>query len=133
MDGDLAFRLAELRGQISDLGGAIRQLQRSGLDSASAQLLITRKRAELECLMSLRSGADHHAGNAFCIGNIAVAITHQRSDADGVDACAAAGSRLYSRDGNQNHLCLRLLLSRGGRQSGMGACQPSTAPAMANS
>ena len=57
MDGDLAFRLAELRGQISDLGGAIRQLQRSGLDSASAQLLITRKRAELECLMNLRSGA----------------------------------------------------------------------------
>ena len=57
MDGDPAFRLAELRGQISDLGGAIRQLQRSGLDSASAQLLITRKRAELECLMNLRSGA----------------------------------------------------------------------------
>jgi hypothetical protein len=57
MDGDLAFRLAELRGQISDLGGAIRQLQRSGLDSASAQLLITRKRAELECLMNLRNEA----------------------------------------------------------------------------
>ena len=37
MDGDLAFKLAELGGQISDLGGAIRQLQRSGLDSASAQ------------------------------------------------------------------------------------------------
>jgi hypothetical protein len=57
MDGDLAFRLAELRGQISDLGGAIRQLQRSGLDSASAQLLITRRRAELECLMNLRGAA----------------------------------------------------------------------------
>jgi hypothetical protein len=57
MDGDLAFRLAELRGQISDLGGAIRQLQRSGLGSASAQLLITRKRAELECLINVRSGA----------------------------------------------------------------------------
>jgi hypothetical protein len=57
MDGDLAFRLAELRGQISDLGGAIRQLQRSGLDSASAQLLITRKRAELECLMKVRTAA----------------------------------------------------------------------------
>ena len=70
MDGDLAFRLAELRGQISDLGGAIRQLQRSGLDSASAQLLITRKRAELECLMNLRSGNGHKAGNAFCIGSI---------------------------------------------------------------
>jgi hypothetical protein len=57
MDGDLAFRLAELRGQISDLGGAIRQLQRAGLDSASAQLLITRKRAELERLMNPPSGA----------------------------------------------------------------------------
>jgi hypothetical protein len=57
MDGDLAFKLVELRGQISDLGGAIRQLQRSGLDSASAQLLITRKRGELECLMNLRNAA----------------------------------------------------------------------------
>jgi hypothetical protein len=57
MDGDLAFRLAELRGQISDLGGAIRQLQRAGLDSASAQLLITRKRAELDRLMNLGSRA----------------------------------------------------------------------------
>jgi hypothetical protein len=41
-----------LRGEIAELGGAIRQLQRSGLDSASAQLLITRKHAELECLMN---------------------------------------------------------------------------------
>ena len=57
MDGDLAFKLAELRGQISDLGGAIRQLQRSGLDSASAQLLISRKRAELERLLSPRNSA----------------------------------------------------------------------------
>lgn len=57
MDRDLAFKLAELRGQISDLGGAIRQLQRSGLDSASAQLLISRKRAELERLLSPRNSA----------------------------------------------------------------------------
>jgi hypothetical protein len=73
MDGDLAFKLAELRGQISDLqdfrparfqtckisdlGGAIRQLQRSGLDGASAQLLISRKRAELERLMNFRNAA----------------------------------------------------------------------------
>ena len=57
MDRDLAFKLAELRGQISDLGGAIRQLQRSGLDSASAQLLISWKRAELERLLSPRNSA----------------------------------------------------------------------------
>lgn len=50
MDGDLAWKLAELRGQIAELGSAIRQLRQSGMDSAAAQLLITRKRAELECL-----------------------------------------------------------------------------------
>ncbi len=42
-----ALDILVLRGEIAELGGAIRQLQRSGLDSASAQLLITRKRAEL--------------------------------------------------------------------------------------
>jgi hypothetical protein len=65
MDGDLAFKLAELRGQISDLGGAIRQLQRSGLDSASAQLLISRKRAELERLMNFRNGATAASATHF--------------------------------------------------------------------
>ena len=44
MDTDLVFKLAELRGQIAELGSSIRQLQKAGLDSASAQLLITRKR-----------------------------------------------------------------------------------------
>lgn len=48
----LALGILVLRGEIAELGGAIRQLQRSGLDSASAQLLIVRKRAELECLMN---------------------------------------------------------------------------------
>jgi hypothetical protein len=52
MDTDLAFKLAELRGQIAELGSSIRQLQKAGMDSASAQLLITRKRAELEHLMN---------------------------------------------------------------------------------
>jgi hypothetical protein len=52
MDTDLAFKLAELRGQIAELGSSIRQLQKAGLDSASAQLLIIRKRGELECLMN---------------------------------------------------------------------------------
>jgi hypothetical protein len=45
-------KIEQLRGQLVDLGSAIRQLQQSGLDSASAQLLISRKRAELEDLMN---------------------------------------------------------------------------------
>jgi hypothetical protein len=49
------LKIPALRGQIAELGGAIRQLQLSGLDSATAQLLISRKRAELECLMKARS------------------------------------------------------------------------------
>ena len=56
MDGDLAWKLAELRGQIAELGCAIRQLRQAGMDSAAAQLLITRKRAELECLMNRGAG-----------------------------------------------------------------------------
>jgi hypothetical protein len=55
MSEPVALKILGLRGEIAELSGAIRQLQRSGLDSASAQLLITRKRGELEGLMS-RSG-----------------------------------------------------------------------------
>jgi hypothetical protein len=51
-DDPLSWKIEILRGQLVDLGSAIRQLQQSGLDSASAQLLIARKRAELEDLMS---------------------------------------------------------------------------------
>ena len=50
MSDDLAWKLADLRGQIAELGSAIPQLRQAGMDSAPAQLLITRKRAELECL-----------------------------------------------------------------------------------
>ena len=51
MNDDLAWKLADLRGQIAELGSAIRQLRQAGMDSAPAQLLITRKRAELESLL----------------------------------------------------------------------------------
>ena len=51
-DDPLAWKIETLRGQLVDLGSAIRQLQLSGLDSASAQLLLSRKRAELEDLMN---------------------------------------------------------------------------------
>ena len=44
MGTDLTFKLAELRGQIAELGSSIRQLQKAGMGSASAQLLIARKR-----------------------------------------------------------------------------------------
>jgi hypothetical protein len=52
MGTDLTFKLAELRGQIAELGSSIRQLQKAGMGSASAQLLIARKRGELERLMN---------------------------------------------------------------------------------
>lgn len=51
-DEPVTLEILRLRGEIAELGGAIRQLQRSGLDSAAAQLLITRKRGELEGLMN---------------------------------------------------------------------------------
>jgi hypothetical protein len=50
-DDPLEWKIQILRGQLLDLGSAIRQLNQSGLDSATAQLLISRKRAELEDLM----------------------------------------------------------------------------------
>jgi hypothetical protein len=51
-DESLSWKIATLRGQLVDLGSAMRQLQLSGLDSASARLLLSRKRAELEDLMN---------------------------------------------------------------------------------
>ncbi|MDA9476632.1 hypothetical protein XI03_19350 [Bradyrhizobium sp. CCBAU 65884] len=41
------YRILRLRAEILELGSAIRQLQRAGLDDAAAQLLIGRKRAQL--------------------------------------------------------------------------------------
>ena len=52
-DEPVAWKIAELRGQLLELGSAIRQLNKSGLDSAAAQLFLFRKRAELEGLMKL--------------------------------------------------------------------------------
>ena len=46
-----AYRILKLRAEILELGSAIRQLQRAGLDDAAAQLLIGRKRAQLEQLV----------------------------------------------------------------------------------
>ena len=52
MDTDLAFKLAELRSQIAELGRSVRQLQKAGMDSTSAQRLIARNRGELERLVN---------------------------------------------------------------------------------
>jgi hypothetical protein len=52
MATDLIFKLAELRGQIAELGSSIQRLQTAGMDSAAAQLLIARKRGVLERLMN---------------------------------------------------------------------------------
>ena len=46
----MPLRILKLRAQIRELFSAIRQLQLSGLDAAAPQLLISRKRAELEDL-----------------------------------------------------------------------------------
>ena len=46
-----AYRILKLRAEILELGSAIRQLRREGLDDAAAQLLISRKRARLDQLV----------------------------------------------------------------------------------
>jgi len=51
------WKVQSLRGQLVELGSAVRQLNQSGLDSATAQLLLSRKRAELEDLIK-RGHAD---------------------------------------------------------------------------
>ncbi|MGL3111695.1 hypothetical protein [Bradyrhizobium sp. BR 1432] len=50
-------RILKLRAEILELSSAIRQLQREGLDDAAAQLLIARKRAQLEHLAKTNSAA----------------------------------------------------------------------------
>jgi len=52
-----AYRILKLRAEILELGSAIRQLQREGLDDAAAQLLIARKRAQLDNLVKTNSGS----------------------------------------------------------------------------
>jgi hypothetical protein len=50
------LRIVALRADISELGAAIGQLRRAGLDNAAAQLLLARKRAELDGLMRSSTG-----------------------------------------------------------------------------
>jgi hypothetical protein len=56
-DEALPLKVSRLRGQLLELGAVVRQLHQAGLDSATAQLLLSRKRAELEDVMT-RGGGD---------------------------------------------------------------------------
>jgi hypothetical protein len=58
-DDPLPWKIAALRGQLLELGSAVRQLNQAGLDSGAAQLLLVRKRAELEGLMKLAKRSSH--------------------------------------------------------------------------
>jgi hypothetical protein len=57
-DDLVEWKIQTLRGQLLELGSAIRQLNQSGLDSATAQLLLSRKRAELGDLMKRGRAGD---------------------------------------------------------------------------
>lgn len=59
-DDPLPVRILGLRAEIAELGAAARQLHRAGLDNATAQLLLLRKRDELERLMKRGRGRDPH-------------------------------------------------------------------------
>jgi len=48
---DSERKIQNLRRRLAELGSTVRQLNQSGLDNATAQLLLSRKRAELEDLM----------------------------------------------------------------------------------
>lgn len=52
------LRIIALWAEISELGAAVGQLRRAGLDNAAALLLLARKRAELDSLMRLSAGAE---------------------------------------------------------------------------
>jgi len=55
------LQIIALRAEISQLGAAIAQLRRAGLDNAAAQLLLARKRAELDGLVMRRTRSEKAA------------------------------------------------------------------------
>ena len=57
----MGWKIQTLRGQLVELGLAIRQLNQSGLDSATAQLLLSRKRAELEDFINRGQRCQHRS------------------------------------------------------------------------
>ena len=55
MNDPVPLKILKLRAEIGELGGAIHQLRRSGMSSAAVELLIARKRAELDDLLKSKS------------------------------------------------------------------------------
>ncbi|WP_349629989.1 hypothetical protein [Bradyrhizobium tropiciagri] len=60
---DDAVRMQQLRAELRALDSSVIQLRRAGRDSASAQLLLSRKRAELEDVICRRK--DERAASVF--------------------------------------------------------------------
>jgi hypothetical protein len=56
---DEVLQILKLRAELLELGSAIRQLMNAGLDDVAAQLLMSRRRAELEDLMC-RTKTERH-------------------------------------------------------------------------
>ena len=61
-DDPTAYEILKLRAEILELGAAVRQLRQAGMHDAMPQLLLCRKRAELESLVS-RARGNRPAGN----------------------------------------------------------------------
>jgi hypothetical protein len=51
------LQILKLRGELLELGSTVRQLKQAGLDGAAAQLLLSRKRAELEDAIARKKNA----------------------------------------------------------------------------
>jgi hypothetical protein len=56
MISDLVRKDSRLRAEIFELGSHIRRLRQAGVHDAAIQLLLSRKRADLECLMNRTRG-----------------------------------------------------------------------------
>jgi hypothetical protein len=50
------YKILKLRAEILELDSVIRQLRRAGMDDAATQLLLCRKKADLESLISRNRG-----------------------------------------------------------------------------
>jgi hypothetical protein len=61
-DDPSGYEILKLRAEILELGAAVRQLRQAGMHDAVPQLLLCRKRADLESLMS-RARGNRPVGN----------------------------------------------------------------------
>jgi hypothetical protein len=68
VDEPRPLKILRLRAEIGELGGAIHQLRRSGMDSAAAERLITRKRVELEDLLKPKANNSPSRTFPLCRG-----------------------------------------------------------------